>query len=445
MLKATGTVSCPRGTEYFLLGPRGAYAGLKTEDQFAQLFARAYNEACSERSMAAFARVTKTGSKLSARRYNGIARELGLGEPYPELGAASPDDYVVAGATEVLRDINGALHANEGRWSYWRMRTGTQAQRSQVANLAPETARTLDIEEQIQEMRRRAAMGEPQMNGGGVEQIEPILPISAPAPSPTHRPARDFAPVGFSKSPAGRTGGQVVTNPAPGSGGALPGGGFPGGGFPGGGFFPPDFPKVLVPYVNAVFEKMGNCEPEDWAKLPTNTRYPQLLEASGLKQGTVFGTLKTPLKMANWAVRRGSEWEVAMNWGGILNPTCGRDVDVPASMIAVQVGPSQVNGTPPRPGTPETPGTMPGMPIACGAQPMMTTRRTCGRGMVLGLDGLCYPKRMLAPSMRMNRSRKAPVTHSDMKALSRARRVQRTLERASARADKLLKPSRRRR
>lgn len=58
--------------------------------------------------------------------------------------------------------------------------------------------------------------------------------------------------------------------------------------------------------------------------------------------------------------------------------------------------------------------------ISGGFTPATSSRRTCGRGAVLAVDGLCYPKNMLPASMRLNRRRRAVVSWSDGRAIRKA-------------------------
>lgn len=58
--------------------------------------------------------------------------------------------------------------------------------------------------------------------------------------------------------------------------------------------------------------------------------------------------------------------------------------------------------------------------ISGGFQPAVSSRRTCGQGAVLAVDGLCYPKNMLPASMRLNRRRRAVVSWSDGRAIRKA-------------------------
>ena len=58
-----------------------------------------------------------------------------------------------------------------------------------------------------------------------------------------------------------------------------------------------------------------------------------------------------------------------------------------------------------------------------GTAPMAYTIRRCGPRKVLAIDGLCYYKRLLPAALRMNRSKKAPVSYSDAKAIQKGNRA----------------------
>jgi len=182
----------------------------------------------------------------------------------------------------------------------------------------------------------------------------------------------------------------------------------------------------------------ANRGPEKWTMLPRTATYAELSAASssaGIPAGSVFGLLNRSFNGANWAVQRGNGWDVARNnWS---------DWDAIAEGLQIIKILRESTAMVPTAGGGELCGLPAGM-ASCGREPMMTQRRTCGRGWILAVDGKCYPKKMLARGMRMNDSRRAPVTHSDMKAITRAARAKRRLETLEKRVERLSKPRRRR-
>ena len=173
-------------------------------------------------------------------------------------------------------------------------------------------------------------------------------------------------------------------------------------------------------------------EPEEWARLPYNSTYGTLARMSGK---TMFAQVLTPAlntfkgQVAHWAYSedQGATWKIALN----LRPDVA---------VAGPVGPALTEGgtgvsIPPQTGT----GVMPVQGAAgCGPmmgpiEPMMTTRRTCGRGRRLGVDGMCWPTRMLPAALRMNRSKKAYITWSDWRKVTDGARTLRKLKRLEER------------
>lgn len=68
-----------------------------------------------------------------------------------------------------------------------------------------------------------------------------------------------------------------------------------------------------------------------------------------------------------------------------------------------------------------------GTPIESGmcgpTPPMMTQRRTCGPGRILGRDGMCHDKKSLRAADRLNKSKKAEISYSDKQTVNKALRI----------------------
>jgi len=182
--------------------------------------------------------------------------------------------------------------------------------------------------------------------------------------------------------------------------------------------------------------------PKKWTKLPANASYEQLSAAaaaqSGIPAGSTFALFRPLYKGARWGVVRGNDVDVDIERGRDINI-----LDLVGFEIVKRLVAAGTTAMVPTRGGGELCGLPAGM-AGCGREPMITSRRTCGRGWILAVDGMCYPKKMLSRGMRMNDSRKAPVTHSDLKAITRAARTQRRLETLDKRVQRLSKPRRRR-
>lgn len=77
---------------------------------------------------------------------------------------------------------------------------------------------------------------------------------------------------------------------------------------------------------------------------------------------------------------------------------------------------------------------------ANGTAPMVGSRQysSCGRGMVLGLDGLCYDRRTIRNDQRMwPRGRKPLLTGGEMNAITKAARAARRVKGTSKKLQKL--------
>lgn len=61
--------------------------------------------------------------------------------------------------------------------------------------------------------------------------------------------------------------------------------------------------------------------------------------------------------------------------------------------------------------------------------PTTTTRRVCGPGYLLAIDGQCYPRQLLPAALRANKARKAVVSWSDGRTIRKARTVSNRIER----------------
>ena len=62
-----------------------------------------------------------------------------------------------------------------------------------------------------------------------------------------------------------------------------------------------------------------------------------------------------------------------------------------------------------------------------GRAPVQTVRRTCGKGMLLAENGLCYSRKALPAKYRASKARKAPFTWSDKNHVRKARAAQKRL------------------
>ena len=190
---------------------------------------------------------------------------------------------------------------------------------------------------------------------------------------------------------------------------------------------PPGSGGGFTDWLTEILTRIGGGSPERWAMLPRTAGYAELMQASGLPAGSVFGQLSVAIKGANWVVQRGEEapgvpaWDLAIH----LRP----DVSIPNRAVFRTLTETTMQLTPPQtPGGPMMP--VPGagpLAVCGGTPPMQTVRRTCGPGLILAYDGMCYPKRLLPAALRMNKSKKAKVTNRDWASLrqgeARAERV----------------------
>ena len=136
-----------------------------------------------------------------------------------------------------------------------------------------------------------------------------------------------------------------------------------------------------------------------------------------------------------WAYQNADGWSLSTCRGGY--DRAARDNRFPADKIdpttimtvteAQQLSPEPENGN----GGPSYPpptgngGCKPRIPCE-GTPPRMITQRRCPPGMVMAHDGMCYPSKgtgRLPARDRMNRSKKALISHSDEMAVRKALRV----------------------
>lgn len=139
----------------------------------------------------------------------------------------------------------------------------------------------------------------------------------------------------------------------------------------------------------------------------------------------------------NWAGYAGGKWLVPV----VRGPDCE------AKTVASEGG----EMVKPKPGFPTSP-TDSNVAIAQfnmeGVVPTLREVRSCPKGMVLAVNSLCYWKKLLPAVLRMNRSKRAPVSWSDANAIRKgnraAMRIHRYDKRIAKNARKLAPPSRRR-
>ena len=65
-------------------------------------------------------------------------------------------------------------------------------------------------------------------------------------------------------------------------------------------------------------------------------------------------------------------------------------------------------------------------------RPRTVTVRRCGKGMMLGIDGACYPTRLLTVATRMNKSKKAVISYREGQTINKAKTARRRIRRLAA-------------
>ena len=64
-------------------------------------------------------------------------------------------------------------------------------------------------------------------------------------------------------------------------------------------------------------------------------------------------------------------------------------------------------------------------------RPKTVTIRRCGRGMRLGIDGACYPKKLLTAATRANNPKKAKISHRDWQIFKKSKSVKNAILQAA--------------
>lgn len=185
----------------------------------------------------------------------------------------------------------------------------------------------------------------------------------------------------------------------------------------------------------------GTCSAEQWA---TFANPQEALAASGhsciafIAEGWFKELLQLLPHPPIWAYWDG-KWKAPLN--ACPDPPVG-------IQEGSQVGNCGTGGEPP-PLPPTTTGghTMMGFDLQ-GTPPTTYVARKCGKAKVLAVDGLCYWKKLLPAALRMNKSRRAPVSWSDAQNIRKgeqaSKRIKAYGKRIEKSARKLAPPVRRR-
>ena len=398
---AGAPVNCPS-----LMNVAMSRPGDGSDRDYAFLFVQALQQACAAGSWQPFAAVTKTGSVRSAAIYNALAAAFGVGKPYPQTGNDSGQRSVNA--------YNAIMSANGGEPV-----SGAAFNNAVLAGTTP---------------------------GAGPERTLPDGTVVGPGnfvrrrgPAPDRAPQPAPAPQNF--GPTDQFGNPVVGAPTA----ERPIVSYR------------SQPPPQEPFIGTVITTLGGIVggsgsgPCYAAVLPTTASYAELRNASG-ERDAAFGLCDPKLNNgANWAYDDGQGWhiETCKKILGSQIDKGARDVPAQGQVVMQYLAGGQRPNLP----VPTGPaGPVVGVPgagplAACGGTPpMQTVRRTCGPGLVLAYDGMCYPKRLLPAALRMNKSTKAKVTKRDWDTVRKAKRVQRIVERMDADIESLYKrPARRRR
>ena len=394
---AGGPVNCRE-----LRNVSATFPGGSTPRAYAWLFIEAMNQSCRAGSWTPFPTVTKTGSSQSAGVYSALGVATGFGRPYPTAPRPTSTAFL---AYNLVAQTNGLQVLSEGQFrALVEQRTGTFGMTAPAPTPAPMPAPS-------------------------------PAPMPAPSPGvvpgPTVRPILTAPPPDF--GPTDGAGNPVTAAPQAEQ---------------------PERGEFLGPIISTITGGIvgGEKGPCYAAVLPPTASYIELRQASG-EGDAAFGLVNPQMNNgANWAYDDGQGWfiETCKDVLGQKVDKGARDVpargQVQLQFMAGGARPNTPAG-PVRPGGPMVPGPEGGPLAACGGvEPMQTTRRTCGRGMILAYDGLCYPKKILPAALRANKSKRAKVTRRDWDTVRKAKQVQRVVERMDRDIESLYKrPARRRR
>lgn len=144
--------------------------------------------------------------------------------------------------------------------------------------------------------------------------------------------------------------------------------------------------------------------------------------------------------IAFWAGQSEGNWSIPTTRGGL--DIAARDDPVSVSEINIQKAfyggsqPMQQPGGPPA--TMGAPGSLAQFGLS-GIPPSTYTVRRCGKGRVMAIDGLCYLKSILPMKFRMNKTKKALLTHADKRTMQKGFRKARQLKEIAKEQAKIAK------
>ena len=177
------------------------------------------------------------------------------------------------------------------------------------------------------------------------------------------------------------------------------------------------------------------------AILPTDSTYAQLIAGRGFEDGQWFGIIDYIKNKANWAYSNdGGTYSVPACRFGL--DTLALDPEAVGAVVPIYNAEGEKIGTPTGGGGNElvpTGGTSGNVPGLIGVEPVVVPVRRCPGRTVLAVDGKCYDKRILPSALRMNRSKKAPVSYRDALAIRKGTAATKRIERYANKQQKWLR------